>query len=140
MAQQANISPAARMRGALLHYSALVVLSAIILTPMWVMVSTSMKNEVLIFDKEPVWFFFVPTIEHYQYVIGSAGFGRYLYNSTVVGLVSTFLTLAFGGMAAYALARMDFRGRMGTCQHHLAVAHGAPGRAGSASVFDCPCA
>ena len=113
MAVGENLSPAARLRGAMLHYGALLVLSVVILSPLWVMVSTSLKHEVLIFDKEPVWFFFVPTLDHYRYVLGSANFGRYLYNSTVVGVVSTFLTLAFGGMAAYALARMDFRGRMG---------------------------
>ena len=102
-----------------LHYLVLVLLAVVILTPLWVMVSTSLKDQVVIFDREPLWFFFVPTLDNYEYVLNSANFNLYLANSAIVGVVSTLLTLAFGGMAAYALARMDFAGRAGLAQATL---------------------
>ena len=93
------------------RYGALVVLAAICLIPIWVMIGTSFKNEVLIFDGRPVWFFFVPTLENYDYILTRGKFDRYLTNSIIVATASTFFTLFFGGLCAYALARSEFRGR-----------------------------
>lgn len=93
------------------HYIALVVLAGMALAPIWVMIATSFKNDVLVQSKEPLWFFFLPTIENYEYILTRGKFDRYLWNSIIVGTVSTFLTLLFGGLCAYALARSEFRGR-----------------------------
>ena len=100
------------------HYTLLIVLSIVCLTPIYIMISTSFKNEVVIFDGNPVWFFFVPTLQNYTDILGDAKFDRFLTNSIIVGVASTSIVLAAGGMAAYAIARMQFRGR-------LAVANGA---------------
>lgn len=94
------------------HYVALVVLAMITLAPIWIMLATGFKNDVLVQQKEPVWFFFVPTLENYEYIMTRGKFDRYLWNSVIVGTVSTFLTLLLGGMCAYALARTEFRGRV----------------------------
>ena len=94
------------------HYLALVVLAMITLAPIWIMLATGFKNDVLVQQKEPVWFFFVPTLENYEYIMTRGKFDRYLWNSVIVGTVSTFLTLLLGGMCAYALARTEFRGRV----------------------------
>jgi len=93
------------------HYFFLVLLAVICLTPIWVMISTSLKDQITIFDGKPIWFLFVPTIENYQDVMGAGKFDRYLLNSIAVATVSTFLTLLLGGLCAYALARAEFRGR-----------------------------
>lgn len=93
------------------HYFFLVLLALICLTPIWVMISTSLKDQITIFDGKPIWFFFVPTIENYQDVIGAGKFDRYLWNSILVATISTFLTLLLGGLCAYALARAEFKGR-----------------------------
>lgn len=93
------------------HYFFLVLLAIICLVPIWVMISTSLKDQITIFDGKPIWFFFVPTIENYQDVVGAGKFDRYLLNSIIVATVSTFLTLLLGGLCAYALARAEFRGR-----------------------------
>ena len=93
------------------RYGALVVLAALCLVPIWVMVGTSFKNEVLIFEGRPVWFLFFPTLDNYEYILTRGKFDRYLVNSVIVGTASTFLTLFFGGLCAYALARSEFRGR-----------------------------
>ena len=93
------------------RYGGLVFLAALCLVPIWVMVGTSFKNEVLIFDGRPVWFFFFPTLDNYEYILTRGKFDRYLVNSTIVAVASTFFTLFFGGLCAYALARSEFRGR-----------------------------
>ena len=93
------------------HYASLIILAVICLTPIWVMISTSFKNEVLIFDAKPVWFFFFPTMENYDYILTRGKFDRYFVNSVIVATISTFLTLFLGGLCAYALARLEFRGR-----------------------------
>ena len=93
------------------HYGGLVILAIICLTPIWVMISTSFKNEVLIFDAKPVWFFFFPTMDNYDYILTRGKFDRYFINSVIVATISTFLTLFLGGLCAYALARLEFKGR-----------------------------
>lgn len=93
------------------HYLAVLVLAFLCLMPIWVMISTSFKDEITIFDGKPIWFFFVPTLDNYEYIAGRKKFDLYLLNSVIVATVSTFLTLFFGGLCAYALARLDFRGR-----------------------------
>ena len=95
----------------MVHYFFLILLALICLTPIWVMISTSFKNEIVIFDAKPIWFFFAPTLDNYSYIMGRGKFDRYLTNSVIVAVSSTFLTLALGGLCAYALARAEFRGR-----------------------------
>lgn len=92
------------------HYAMAVVLSLISIGPVYVMVMTSLKNDVDIFADKPLWFFF-PTLQNYKVVLSEHHFDTYLLNSLVVGLGSTLLTLAFAGLAAYAIARREFLGR-----------------------------
>ena len=99
-------------RGAVVwHYAGLFVLAAICLAPIWVMLATSFKNDVVVQQAEPLWFFFVPTLDNYEYILSRKQFDRYLTNSVIVGVASTLLTLFLAGMASYALARMRFKGR-----------------------------
>jgi multiple sugar transport system permease protein len=93
------------------HYVSLLLLAALCLMPIWVMISTSFKDEITIFDGKPIWLIFTPTLDNYAYIMGRGKFDRYLTNSAIVATVSTFLTLFLGGLCAYALARAEFRGR-----------------------------
>jgi multiple sugar transport system permease protein len=58
---------------------------------------------------------FIPSpvsIENYQGVFGGQNsFGRSLVNSLIISGTTTILTLVFGIVAAYALARLQFRGK-----------------------------
>jgi len=93
------------------HYLALIFLALLALAPIWVMIATSFKDDVLVQDGKPLWFFFAPTLDNYQYIVTRGKFDRYLTNSVIVGTASTAITLLLGGFCAYALARTDFRGR-----------------------------
>lgn len=104
-----------------LHYAGLIFLSLICLAPIWVMISTSFKSEVLIFEAKPIWFAFFPTLDNYGYVLTKGKFDTYLINSLIVALTSTILTLLFGGLCSYALARLKFKGREFTANATLLI-------------------
>ncbi len=92
------------------HYALLIALALIILLPIYVIILTSLKRQVVIMSKEPVWFF-TPTIGNYQEIIDNHNFVRHLFSSIYVSLASTFLTLFVGSYASYAISRMKFPGR-----------------------------
>ena len=51
------------------------------------------------------------TTDAYQQIFGNDDFVRALLNSIGICLISTFVALVFGTMAAYAIARLDFPGK-----------------------------
>ncbi|MEM7303550.1 MAG: hypothetical protein AAF468_20925 [Pseudomonadota bacterium] len=93
------------------HYLALIFLAALALAPIWVMITTSFKNDIDVQSSTPLWFFFWPTLDNYEYIMTRGKFDRYLWNSIIIASASTVMTLLLGGFCAYALARLDFRGR-----------------------------
>jgi multiple sugar transport system permease protein len=99
-----------RLAAVLGQLLALSLIALFCLTPIVVMIATSFKTHAQIFD-ERLGLLFMPTLENYRSVLFEDNFARYLGNSLVVGVVSTLITLGFGGMAAYALARFRFMGR-----------------------------
>jgi multiple sugar transport system permease protein len=52
-----------------------------------------------------------PTLDNYRKMWARAPFGRALLNSVFVATTITLSVLVFGSMAAYAMARLNFRGR-----------------------------
>lgn len=51
------------------------------------------------------------TLDNYRTMWARAPFGRALLNSTLVATTVTLSVLVFGSMTAYAMARLNFRGR-----------------------------
>jgi multiple sugar transport system permease protein len=51
------------------------------------------------------------TLDNYRTMWARAPFGRALLNSTLVATTITLSVLVFGSMTAYAMARLNFRGR-----------------------------
>ncbi len=94
---------------------------------------TSIKPDYAIFDKDGInWFSFEPTLENYRVTVlgqsrlataedqgiavGSAGAGSYdsrqsLFDSIVIALGATLVSVGVAVFAAYGLSRMAFRGR-----------------------------
>lgn len=91
-------------------YTILLTLCVMSLGPIILMLLTSLKLKVDIFNEVST-FFFVPTIKNYSSVINDPSLMRYIGNSLYVGLISTGLTLSMGCMAAYAIVRFRFMGR-----------------------------
>ncbi len=92
------------------HYAMLVALAFLCVAPIFVILATSLRQQVDIFA-DPLNFLFTPTLENYRSVLEQDKFDRYLGNSLFVGVVSTIITLVLGCMAAYGLARFRFKGR-----------------------------
>ena len=51
------------------------------------------------------------TFENYQAIFQGSAFSSALINSIGIGLITTFIAVGIGGMAAYAVARLDFPGK-----------------------------
>ena len=83
------------------------------MVPLVWMVTTSIKPEGYAQTIPPTWLF-QPTLQHYFDVLTGAEvtpFAPLLLHSLMVAVGSTALALAVGLLAAYALARLHFRGK-----------------------------
>ena len=82
------------------------------LFPLLWLVSTSFKSPAEnIFQFPPQLLPDRPTLENFTAVWQSNPFGQYLFNSTLVAVLTVGLNLLFCSLAAYPLARLEFRGR-----------------------------
>jgi multiple sugar transport system permease protein len=101
--------PGARVRpGALAQEAVYLALIALVLLafllPCFWMLLNSFKSPLQIIQLPPT-LVFTPTLQNYVNVFASQEFGRYMWNSTVIGVGSTLLGLLLGLPAAYSIAR-----------------------------------
>lgn len=84
----------------------------IVLFPFYWMVITTFKrdNDLYNLTGVPFWFKEAPTMSHVNLLLQQTLFLTWLRNSLTIGVCVVFITLAVGLPAAYALARMKFRG------------------------------
>jgi multiple sugar transport system permease protein len=80
------------------------------LTPYLWMILTSFKTRVDALADTPVWWF-SPTLAHYPEVFIAKGYLPLVWNSTIVALSTTILSLTVGAPAAYVFARHRFKGK-----------------------------
>lgn len=94
-------------------YLFLIIMSIIFLMPMLWMLSTSLKPQKEWFSKTIAWIPQTITTGNYTKLLNNptVPIGRWFLNSTMVATVTTVLILVIDSMAAYAYARMEFRGR-----------------------------
>ncbi|NJM70372.1 MAG: carbohydrate ABC transporter permease [Scytonema sp. RU_4_4] len=96
----------------LLMYVTLVVIAGLTLFPLFWLISTALKSSTEnIFQFPPQLLPSQPTIENFINVWQSNPFGQYLFNSTLVAVLTVCLNLIFCALAAYPLARLSFPGR-----------------------------
>ena len=82
------------------------------LFPLLWLIGTSLKSpSENIFQFPPQLWPSQPTFQNFVQVWKTNPFGRYLLNSTLVASMAVCLNLLFCSLAAYPLARMQFRGR-----------------------------
>jgi multiple sugar transport system permease protein len=94
-------------RRPLLWTSLVVCYALVVLFPIFWMASMMVKPPDAMFARPTVWLF-VPTFEHFAYVLAQ-GFHWNLLTSLVLCLVSTALVVIIGTPAAYAFARFEMR-------------------------------
>ena len=94
-----------------LLYFAVALVAFYALFPFYWALNTSFKAENEMFQRAT----YVPedpTIENYQYVFRDSKFTDSLRNSIVVSTIVTLLSLIVGSFSAYALGRLEFKGRV----------------------------
>ena len=72
---------------------------------------TSLKTEEELTVKPITWFPHAPTLAHYMQAFSDQPLHLFLFNSFMVALLSTALTILISVLAAYALARLDLKYR-----------------------------
>lgn len=93
-------------------YVLLVAIALVMLLPLLWLVSTSIKSPTEdIFQFPPQFLPERPTWQNFQTVWQTHPFARYLFNSTLVAVLTVGCNLLFCSLAAYPLARLQFRGR-----------------------------
>jgi multiple sugar transport system permease protein len=107
-----NRTPAWRRRKALHNYLALIPFIAFALFPLYIMMITSVKSDTEISNLgvSPFWATGMTTDQYVFLYQETSFFSHWLLNTIVVAVVSTIISVSIGILAAYALARLKFRG------------------------------
>ncbi|WP_218023500.1 carbohydrate ABC transporter permease [Nocardia altamirensis] len=97
--------------GTIVRTTVLIVGAIIVIAPLvWAGLS-SFKSQAELAAQPPTLYPHAATFDNYRTGLAAFDFGRYLLNSTIVTVAATLLTLLINAMAAYALAKYNFRGR-----------------------------
>jgi len=97
----------------IVQYAVLIVLTILFLSPLIYMAVTSFKTQADAISPEPQWIPANPTTSAYDVMLGSDDTPvlRWAFNSVLAATAQALLVVATAALAAYALARMDFRGK-----------------------------
>lgn len=93
-------------------YALLGAIAIVMLLPLVWLASTALKSPTEdIFQFPPQLLPAQPTLQNFVTVWQTFPFGQYLLNSAIIALLTVVLNVIFCALAAYPLARLDFRGR-----------------------------
>jgi putative chitobiose transport system permease protein len=96
----------------LAFYTVLSAIALVMLFPLLWLISTALKSPTEnIFQSPPQLLPSQPTFDNFVTVWQSNPFGQYLFNSTLVAVLTVGLNVLFCALAAYPLARLEFRGK-----------------------------
>ncbi len=107
-----NRTPVWRRRKATYNYLALIPFVAFALFPLYIILITSIKSdqEIANLGQTPFWATGM-TVDNYVYLAEkTAFFEDWLINTIIVSVASTVISVSIGILAAYALARLKFKG------------------------------
>jgi len=97
--------------GAVARVTVLVVGAIAVMAPVLWAALSSFKTQSELAQQPPTLYPNQPTWDNYSTGLRAFNFAQYLSNSVIVTAAATVLTLAINSMAAYALAKYNFRGR-----------------------------
>lgn len=96
--------------GAWWLYLLVALFALVVLIPFYWMVKSALSRQEDIFTIPPR-YFTLPTLENFARLAEQVPIARYFGNSVAFALATSLVTLAASFMAAYAIARIDVRGR-----------------------------
>lgn len=89
----------------------LIIASITMLIPFLWMISSSLKNTQELFSIPPTWIPEHVAVENYTYMLEAAPWGKYFFNTFFITALTILGQLITCSMAAYAFARLNFKGR-----------------------------
>jgi multiple sugar transport system permease protein len=105
-----GLSPRARLGWRFTGYATLCLLLVVFLLPLFWILGISFKTRMQTFSVPPL-LIWKPTLENYVSVVTRGDFLIAFFNSLAISTGSVLLSLVVGVPAAYAFARIAFRGR-----------------------------
>ena len=110
-----KIEKTVKTRGTVIHvitYVLLFVWAVIVLFPFYWMILTSVKSYGT-YNSEyiPKFYTLSPTLKNYVDAFTAVSLGRYLVNTLIFTLITTLIMLVVITLAAFAFARLEFRGK-----------------------------
>jgi ABC-type sugar transport system, permease component len=100
-----------RLASMIVLYGLMIIIAVAFIFPLaWTIVS-SLKVEEKIVSYPPIWIPTQPTLSNYSSVLQRYPFLSWALSSVVVASLSTILVLVLTSLAAYAFARLEFRGK-----------------------------
>jgi multiple sugar transport system permease protein len=100
-----------KITGSVFFYGLVIFFTSVILLPFIWQFLTSIKQLNEIGAIPAVWFPSKINLQYYINVFQKHPFQLYLFNSFMVAAATTFLSILIGSLAAYALARLRFKGK-----------------------------
>ena len=98
--------------GKALTYLGLSIWAVVVLFPFYWMVLTSLKSYgAYNSEHTPQFFTLAPTLENYREAFTAVPLGGYLLNTLLFSLITTAAMVVASTLAAYAFARLEFRGK-----------------------------
>lgn len=95
-----------------LTYLGLSIWAVVVLFPFYWMVLTSLKSYgAYNAEHTPVFFTLSPTLENYENAFTAVPLGGYLLNTLIFAVITTAIMVVVSTLAAYAFARLKFRGK-----------------------------
>ncbi len=95
----------------ILVYLFLFVLAVVMVFPFYWMIISSLKSIDEYYAATPTFWPLEIHWENYLNAWNSAAFGQYMFNTVVVGIVSTLISLLVTILAAFAFSKLKFKGR-----------------------------
>ena len=92
-------------------YAFLAVMALVVLFPFYWMVISSLKSLAEYRLNVPTFFPRKILLSNYAEAFTTASLGRLFYNTMIVGVISTLLSLVITVLSAFAFARLEFKGR-----------------------------
>jgi len=88
-----------------------IVLLVLVIAPFYWIFSSSIRTTQEILSPTPSFLPQTYTLQHYDKLLASSNFPRYLLNSAVVAVLTMIITVVLSVMASYAIYRLEFPGR-----------------------------
>jgi multiple sugar transport system permease protein len=103
---------ARRRKGGVWPYAAIAPFVLFALFPFYYMVVTSLKGDPELYDLDaiPYWITQGATLRHYVFLLTETLFPRWFFNTLFVSAMTVMVSVGVGILAAYAVARLRFRG------------------------------